>query len=143
MAVTASAYNHTLKLFLNREVNFTGVKLELLNNTASFVATDTTKTAVDNAGAKEVSGNGWAVGGPTLNNVTVTTVTTNDAKLTADDVAVTPSGGSIGPARFGLIYDSVTSKPLALIDFGADQTAGDGTSFRVAWPAGGILSLTI
>lgn len=139
MAVTMSLYNHTVKLAANKELTLTTLKVKLLDNTASFVATDAAVTTVDAAGTKEVSGNGWASGGPTLASVAVTTVTTNDAMLDADDVSVTASGGSIGPAYAALVYDATSSKPLIYIDFGQVQAAGDTTDFKIVWDATGLI----
>jgi hypothetical protein len=134
-----SLYDHTLKLLANKEVTYTTLKVKLLDNTASFVAADATVNAVDGTGTKEVSGNGWASGGPTLASVAVTTVTTNDAMLDATDVSVTASGGSIGPAYAALVYDSTSSKPLIYIDFGQAQSAGDTTDFKIVWDATGLI----
>src|ERR1700748_166315 len=55
------------------------------------------------SGSFEFYGNAWPVGGPTLASVSVTQVaitdaTVNDAKLSATDVDIVASGGSIGPA---------------------------------------------
>ena len=70
MAVTVSTYNHTAAKLLQlgivpQAANF---YLELLTGDATFVASHTTKAAVDNTGAYEVSGNGWDVGGEPLTN---------------------------------------------------------------------------
>jgi hypothetical protein len=92
------------------------------------------------SGSYEVSGNGWAAGGPTLANVAVTTVTTNDAMLDADDVTVTASGGSIGPASALTVYDGLTGKPIIYMDFGQSQSAGDTTDFKVVWNSGGLIA---
>jgi hypothetical protein len=143
MAVTYSAYDHTLKLLANKEVTFTTIKVKLLDNTATFSASQTTVASVDGSGAKEVSGNGWASGGPTLANVAVTQVTTNDSMLDADDVSVTASGGSIGPAYAALVYDSTSNKPLFYIDFGQAQSAGATTDFKIVWDATGIIKFSI
>lgn len=140
MTVSITFYNHTVKKFVAKEIDFTTLKLELLSNSATFDATHTTKTQVDNAGAYEVYGNGWAQGGPTVANVTVTTVTTNDAKLDADDVSVTASGASIGPAYKALLYDATGNVPLAFVDFGGANEAGDTTDFVVRWPTAGIIT---
>lgn len=144
MAVTISLYNNTVKRLLNKEVTYTTLKLMLLNNTASFTAANTTLSQVSNAGAYEVSGNGWAAGGQTLANVAVTVVTINDAKLDADDVIVTATGGAIGPAYKAVLYDDTDASdaPLAFIDFGQVEEAGQDTDFRVVWNASGILTLT-
>lgn len=135
MAVTMSLYDHTVKLLVNKEVTFTTLKVKLLDNTATFTASQTAVSSVDGSGAKEVSGNGWTAGGPTLASVAVTQVTTNDATLSAANVTVTASGGSIGPAYAALVYDSTSSKPLVYIDFGQAQSAGDTTDFKIVWDA--------
>jgi hypothetical protein len=142
MAVTISLYNHTAKLFANGDVDIPNLKLMLLNNSASFTAANTTPNQVSNTGAYEVSGNGWAAGGVALAAEAVTTVTTNDAMLDANDVSVTASGGSIGPAYKALVLDATNSYALAFIDFGGSQEAGDGTDFKVVWAAGGLISWT-
>lgn len=135
MAVTMSLYDHTTKLLVNKEVTFTTLKVKLLDNTATFSASATTVAAVDGSGGKEVSGNGWPAGGPTLATVAVTQVTTNDAQISADNVTVTATGGSIGPAYAALVYDATSSKPLLYIDFGQAQSAGATTDFKIVWDA--------
>ena len=148
MAVTVNLYNSATKRLVNKEVTYTTLKLMLLDNTASFTAANSTLDSV--AGAlsgtrpKEVYGNGWTQGGMTLANVAVTTVTTNDAMLDADDVTVTATGGAIGPAYAAVLYDDTDSNkgPLAYIDFGQAQTAGQDTDFKVVWNASGLISFT-
>lgn len=139
MPQSITLYNHVAKLVLNKELNFSTLKAELLSGSASFNATHTTKSQVDNAGAYEVSGFGWPAGGPTLANVTVSIVTTNDAMLDCDDVSVNMSGGSL-IAPYCLFYDATTNKPIAFVDFGASLQASDGTPFIIRIPAGGLLS---
>lgn len=143
MAITMAQYDHTTKLLLNKEVDFTTLKAMLLDNAAPFVAAhispDDVAGAADPDRDHEVFGNGWVQGGPLLTNVTVTIVTTNDAMLDADDVVETASGGLIGPAYACLIYDSSTDKALWRIDFGQVQSAGDTTDFKIVWNALGIL----
>ena len=149
MAVTVSTYNHTAAKLLQlgivpQAANF---YLELLTGDATFVASHTTKAAVDNTGAYEVSGNGWDSGGEPLTSVAVTTVTTNDAMLDAADVQITATGGSIGPADAALIYVNEsaggTLTPLWFIDFGESKTATVGNVFPVIWSASGIAQVTV
>lgn len=143
MAVTISLYNGVAAAILNGSLDAADTyKLELLNNTATFTAANTTKAQVDNTGAYEVYGNGWDQGGETLANVAVTTVTTNDAKFDADDLSVTATGGDIGAAYKALLYNSTDSSLIAFIDFGEAKTAGVGTNFLVSWNASGIITLT-
>ncbi len=135
MAVTMSLYDHTVFLLTSKAVTFTTVKVKLLDATATFTQGQTTVASVDGSGAKEVSGNGWTTGGVLLTTVAVTQVTTNDAQLSADNVTVTATGGSIGPAYAALVYDSTTNKPLIYIDFGQAQSAGATTDFKIVWDA--------
>lgn len=144
MAVTASVYNHTLKKLVNKEVTLTTLKAELLSASATFNATHTTRTQVNNSGAYSVSGNGWTAGGETLASVAVTTVTTNDAKLDAADISVTATGGPIGPASAMLIYDDTDADaPLVYVDFGEAKQADDTKSFDVNFNAAGIITFSI
>lgn len=138
MAVTISRYNHTVKKLLNKEIDYTTLKMMLLNNAATFDATHTALATV--AGANEVSGNGWTVGGEPLANVAITIATTNDAKLDADDITKTATGGNIGPARKALIYDDTGDVPLWFIDFGQDEEAGETTDFKFIFNAAGIFA---
>lgn len=143
MAVTISLYDDTVSRFVNGENSTSDTyKLALLNNSATFTASHTAKSQVDNSGAYEVSGNGWAAGGETL-TVSVSKTTTNDAMFDATDVEVTATGGAIGPAYKALIYNATDSNyPVAFIDFGEAKTADVGTPFKVTWNAAGIISFT-
>lgn len=141
MAVTISLYNHTAKLFANGEVNIANLKLMLVGSGYTFAATETVMT---NALAQQVSGNGWTSGGEALASAAVTVTTTNDATLDATDISVTASGGDIGPATGGVIYeDDVTDVPLFYINFDGSKTAGVGTAFKVTWNASGIATWTV
>lgn len=145
MAVTISLYDHTVLRFANgANAAADAYKVELLNDSATFTAAHTQKTQVDNAGAYEVYGNGWTQGGETLANVAISGADTNDAKFDADDVAVTASGGAIGPAYKALLYNATdaNSPPVAFIDFGAAKTADATTDFKVTWNASGIVTFT-
>jgi len=142
MAVTITPYNHTVKKLANSEVTLATLKLMLLNDDAAalFDATDTDLSGLTGA---QVSGNGWDSGGETLQNVAVTTVTTNDAKLDADDLSISASGGAIGPAQAAVLYDATGNEPLFFIDFGESKQADTGTPFNVTWNASGIVTWTI
>jgi hypothetical protein len=148
MAVSVFVYNHTLRLFLTNQVDLATLKVELLSDSATFVSTHATKAQVDNTGAYEVSGNGWAVGGPLLTGAVFTSIAVSDATVDdcmfdADDVNQTANGDTIGPAYKGLVYNSTTSKPLFLIDFGQAQSAGDTTPFKIRWPINGIFNFVV
>lgn len=138
---TATLYNHTPKLFANNQAVLADLKVMLVN-AHTF---DATHANISSISADEVSGNGWTVGGEALANAAVTVVDTTNAKLDADDVIATATGGDIGPATGAVIYQDTTSSefPLAYIDFEGSETAGDGTDFRINWHADGIISWAI
>ena len=142
MPVSVSVYNHTAKRFADGS-NAVGDTYKLLLATAAtFSAANTTLAGITYT--EVASGNGYTTGGLTLTNVAVNTVTTNDAAFDADDASWTASGGAI-TASYGILYvDSDTNDPpLALIDFGGSQSAGDGTQFKVIWNASGIFTFTV
>lgn len=143
---TVSLYNHTALRFLNGS-NSAGdtYKVMLLSSSASFNAAHTTLTQVSNAGAYEVSGNGWAAGGPSLANVAFSTVNTNGAMFDADDAQVNITGGSLGPFSSYVVYNATDadSPPVAFITLDAAQTIATGNSVLLNWNAAGIVSFTV
>lgn len=142
MAATISLYNHTAKLFADGSNAVADTYKVMLCTAATFSAANTTLAGVTKT--EVASGNGYTTGGATLANVTVTTVTTNDAVFDADDATWTASGGSI-TASYGILYNDTDANdpPLAFIDFGGSQSAGDTTQFKVVWNASGIVSFTV
>ena len=142
MAVTISLYNHTAARFADGS-NAVGdtYKAKLLT-VATFDATHTTLAAT--GGTEATTGTGYTAGGAALTGVAVTTVTTNDAKFDANDVTWTASGGAI-TASYAILYNDTDSNdpPVAFIDFGASESAGDGTDFKLIWNASGIFTFTV
>lgn len=142
MAVTISLYNHTARRFADGS-NAVGdtYKLKLLT-AATFDATHATLAAT--GGTEAATGTGYTAGGPALTGVAVTTVTTNDAAFDANDITLSASGGAIA-AAYGIIYNDTDADdpPLAFIDFGGTETAGDGTDFKIVWNASGIFTFTV
>ena len=142
MAPSISLYNHTAQRFASG-LNASGDTYKvMLCTAATFNAADTTLAGITKT--EVANGNGYTTGGATLANVAVTTVTTNDAKLDADDLTWTAAGGSIA-AAFAILYNDTDANdpPVAFIDFDGTQTAADGTEFKVAWNAGGIFTFTV
>lgn len=142
MPATISLYNHTARRFADGS-NVAGdtYKLKLLS-AATFDATHTTLS--ETGGTEASTGTGYTAGGQSLTNVVIETVTTNDARFDADDLTWTASGGSL-TASYGILYNDTDSNdpPVAFIDFGGSQSAGDGTDFKVVWNASGIVTFTV
>jgi hypothetical protein len=132
-------YNHTRALFAAGSVDLAALKVMLVDGDYTFDAAEDDMTLI---AAQEVSGNGWAAGGPTLAGVAVTEVGTNGAMLDANDVSVEASGGDIGPAAQLVVYDDTNDYPLFHYEFPADRTANAGTPFNINWHANGIARWT-
>lgn len=142
MPATVSVYNHTAKLFADGSNAAADTYKLMLCTSATFTASDTTLAGITKT--EVANGNGYTTGGAALTNVAVTTVTTNDAKFDADDVTWTASGAALSAAKAILYNDTDTNDPpIAMIDFGGTETAGDGTDFIVAWSASGIFTFSV
>jgi len=142
MATAIHRYNTTIKRIVNQDIDLSGCKVMLLNNSVSFDATDV--TLVDVAGAdyvNEVHGNGWDEGGVALTNLRGEVAATNGAMLDADDLEVVATGGPIGPAYFAVVYDQ-NEAPLYLIDFDGAKTADESSPFKIVWSSLGITRFT-
>jgi hypothetical protein len=142
MAVSITLYNHTAKLFADGSLAVGDTYKVKLLSAATFDATHTTLAAT--GGTEATGGTGYTAGGQALANVSVTTVTTNDAKFDADDLTWTASGGSI-TASYAIIYNDTDADdpPIAFVDFDGSQSAGDGTDFKIVWNASGIFTFTV
>jgi len=142
MAVTITLYNQAARLFADGSNASADTYKVKLYSSATFNAADTTLVGI--TGTEATTGTGYTAGGQTLTGVAVTTVTTNDAKFDANDVTWTASGGSI-VASYAVLYNDTDANdpPLAFIDFGGSQSAGDTTDFKIVWNASGIFTFTV
>lgn len=116
-------------------------KIALMDSNHSFVSTHTDWSQVS---ANEISGgNGYTSGGKVLANNTWAesggTVT-----FDADNASWTASGGVLGPASHAVIYDDTATddKLICSIDFDGEESAGEGTEFRLTFNSNGIFTLS-
>jgi hypothetical protein len=111
----------------------------MLTNTAP-VATNTVK-----ANLTEISaGNGYTAGGATP-SITSSAQTTGAYKLVLGDVSWTASGGTVGPFRYTVLYNSTAtnSELIGWHDYGSSITLAIGETFTWdADPTNGILTIT-
>ncbi len=98
-----------------------------LSNTAPNVSTNASL-----ADATEIAaGNGYTAGGNTA-AVSSSTQTGGTYKLIlTSPTAWTASGGSIGPFRYAILYDSTTDNLVGYWDYGSSVTLAAGESFSV------------
>lgn len=111
-----------------------------LTNTAP-VATNT----VYNTPADLSTANGYTAGGTTIGTITGSQAGGTFTFIGGTDPSWTASGGSIGPFRYAVLYNSTNaSKPLiGWWDYGAALTITNGNAFTVDIDqVGGILTIT-
>ena len=81
----------------------------------------------------------------TLANVS-STQTSGTYKLTADDLTLTASGGSVAAFRYIVIYNDTVTSPadpvIGYYDYGTSLTLNDGDTFTIDIGTNGILTLT-
>ena len=81
----------------------------------------------------------------TLQNVT-STQTSGTYKLSADDLVLTASGGSVAAFRYVIIYNDTPTSPadpiVGYYDYGSSLTLNDGDTFKIEIGANGFLTLT-
>lgn len=99
----------------------------MLSNTAP-VATNSIKANLTDITA----GNGYVAGGPTL-TISSSLQTTGTYKLVIADQVITASGGTIGPFRYGTIWNDTPTSPadplIQTYDYGSSITLADGETF--------------
>ena len=116
------------------------------------LGTDTLTIALSNTAPASESSNPTADSNGILANVTqisytnlssrnLANVTSAQAsgtyKLSADDLTLTASGGSVGPFQYIYIYNDTVSSPadplVGYYDYGSALTLNDGDSFTVSY----------
>ena len=108
-----------------------------LSNTAPNASTNAVWTDITEISA----GNGYTAGGAAIGS-TAYSQSSGTGKLTGSDVSWTASGGSIGPFRYIVLYDSTTSVLVGYLDTGGATTITNGNQFNVHFDAvNGILQI--
>lgn len=141
---TTQLYNHTVNRFNSGANLETDTYKVMLLNGGTFTTTHTTLAQVVATATGEVSGNGWPVGGYTLENV-VSAASDDDASWTFDEVIQAVSGGSLGPYDHYVIYNDTDADdpPVCLITMDSALTVTDGNAASIKPPVEGLITWTV
>lgn len=105
----------------------------LLTNSAPSAASHAVKSDITEISA----GNGYTAGGADIQNAF--SATGGVGTMTATDVEITASGGTIGPFRWAVLYNDTPSSPtdplMSYIDYGSEITLQAGEKFTVDFGA--------
>lgn len=108
----------------------------MLTNTAP-AATNAVKADI----AEIAAGNGYAAGGAQA-TVNSSAQTAGTYKLTLADTVFTAAGGSIGPARYAVLYNATGGGLIGWWDYGTSFTLAAGETLTVDFDdAAGVLTL--
>lgn len=115
----------------------TDVLKVMLTNTAP-VATNSVKSDI----TEITAGNGYAAGGPTV-AVTSAAQAAGTFSLIVTDVTIVASGGSIGPFRYAVVYNSTANLLIGWFDRGVATTLIDGDSAPIDFDTTNNVLLTL
>ena len=132
-------FNSFVEALAEKVHNLQSDTLKVLLTNTTPVATNTQKSNLTEIGA----GNGYAAGGVAA-TVSSSAQVSGIFKLVLADVTFTAAGGSIGPFRYVVLYNSTAtnSELIGFFDYGSSITLASGESFLVDFdPTNGVLQI--
>lgn len=126
--------------------------MDLDSDTLAIALTNTNPTAGTDATAdgNGVLANITEIAYTNLSSRVLTNVTSTQTggtyTLSADDLVLSASGGSVAPFRYVVIYNDTPTAPadplIGYYDYGSSLTLNDGDTFTIDIGTNGILTLT-
>jgi hypothetical protein len=137
--------HNVIALMANGSINFTGdtLKVALIDDTYTPNADNTNfTTGSDPFDSELATGYGYTAGGVTVSGSITDQDASDNVKFDITDPEWTATSGTIGPARYGVLWDdTATNDPIIYIfDFAANQSAGAGTQFKITISASGLFT---
>lgn len=109
----------------------------MLTNTVPIPTTD-----VDTSDISEITPqNGYPAGGPDITTL-VSGQTGGVYSLGLDDETITASGGSFGPFRYVVVYNTTNNLLIGFSDYGSSITITSGNIFKTNFSATGALVIS-
>lgn len=133
MSATFNKFNAFVADVANKVHNFGSDTIKVMLTNTAPVATNSVKADITELGA----GNGYTAGG---NAAAVTSSTQSGGVyklILANPATWTATGGSIGPFRYVVLYNSTTGSGnlIGWYDYGSSITLAAGEQFQVAFDA--------
>lgn len=126
--------------------------VEALAEKQHNLQTDTLRVMLTNAAPAAANGakadiveiaasNGYVASGPQA-TVSSSAQAVGTYKLVLADVVITAAGGSIGPARYAVLYNATSSLLIGWWDYGSSFTLASGETLTIDFDdAAGVLTL--
>jgi hypothetical protein len=131
-------FNHTTLDIGEKVHNFNSDTFKIMLTNTAPTATNAVKSDISEISA----GNGYSAGGTAVGSSALS-LSGSTATMTGSNVVFTASGGSIGPFRYAVLYNSTAASGnlAGWWDYGSSVTLSSGETFTVDL-SGGILTIT-
>lgn len=136
---TFNKFNSFVEALAEKVHNLGADTLKVMLSNTVPIAANAIKTDITEIGA----GNGYSAGG-TATTITSSIQTAGTYKLIITDVVFTASGGSIGPFRYAVLYNSSAGSQelIGWFDYGSSITLANGETLTVDFDAAnGVLTI--
>jgi hypothetical protein len=131
---TFNKFNAFIENVMNAKMNLATDALKVMLTNSAPVATNSLFGDLTEIAA----GNGYSAGGAAI-TTTSSTQSSGTYKLILQNVTITASGGTIGPFRYVVVYDSTPTSPLKPLigyyDYGSNVTLNAGDTFTTNFDA--------
>lgn len=119
-------FNAFVEALAEKQHNLQSDTIKIMLTNTQPVATNAVKADITEIAA----GNGYAAGGPQA-TVSSSAQSAGVYKLVLADTVITASGGSIGPARYLVLYNATSLGLIGWGDYGSAFTLGSGETLTV------------
>lgn len=137
---------HSWSVKMGEAANLSSDAFKLVLTSSSYTPSQSTHDEL--ADVTNIVGTGNGHTSPVSLTCSTWSQTSGTAKFDCNDVVITASGGSVGPARYFVVYDdTVSGDPL--IGYGlldntpADVTITDGNTLTIVWSSNGLFTSAI